>query len=206
MEFWHVNIISMSFGFAESVDIISSEILNAYSKNVLMFAAASNGAGNSITSWPARHENVISIYATNGYGNKYKKNPPQMEGRHNFALLGSSVEGCWPPGFNGGRETRYRSGTSVATPIAAGIAGVLMYIMRREMRTYLEYSRRRKGLNQEQYEKKLLGLATPRGMSTVFKVMSHERDGYDYVTPWELLESDDGLDVVRGILKQLRKC
>jgi len=205
VEIWRVDIISMSFGFESSVPCIEKEIANAYSKRKLMFAAASNFGGNTETAWPARCSNVIPVYATDGLGNKYDRNPtPDDRGEH-FAVLGTSLKGCWLPNERGFAQTKHRSGTSGATPIAAGIAGAVISLMRKEKDNYLS---RRDGSSREgessSYNRCLAAMETPSGMRAVFRLMSKgKRDGYDYVAPCSILDQTDTWDAVHVIYKRL---
>jgi len=196
----------MSFGYESSVPCIEKEIANAYSKRKLMFAAASNFGGNAETAWPARCNNVIPVYATDGLGNKYDRNPtPDDRGEH-FAVVGTSLKGCWLPNDKGFTQTKHRSGTSGATPIAAGIAGAVISLMRKEKDHYL--SRRGRSSHEGErcsYNDCLDALKTPCGMRAVFRLMSKgKRDGYDYVAPCSLLDQKDTWDAVYDIYKGLK--
>ncbi|KAB2573850.1 Subtilisin DY [Lasiodiplodia theobromae] len=75
-ESWKVDIINMSFGFDSDKGGIGAAIKNAYSANVLMFAASRNDGGNFSVAFPARHKDVISISATDGDGVASYFNPP----------------------------------------------------------------------------------------------------------------------------------
>jgi len=111
----------MSFGFPTWKSRISDAIKEASSgsKNILLFAAASNNGRHFEPSYPARDGNVICIYATDGYGNRSNVNPQSFKNRNRFATLGRAVK-LLDAGTKAG-VTR-GSGTSYATPIAAAIA------------------------------------------------------------------------------------
>ncbi|KAF4625406.1 hypothetical protein G7Y89_g12760 [Cudoniella acicularis] len=180
VEEWGVDIISMSFGFERSVDIIDKAIRFADDRKVIMLAAASNQGGNSTIAWPARLPQVICIHATDSFGNRCDFTPTESPGGDNFATLGQAVKSCWPPHLGQGDETR-KSGTSTATPIAAGIAAlVLQYVKIALPSLGHEHVNREVGTFSK--------LRSSAGMSTVFRRMANrKRGGYDYLVPWDFL-------------------
>ncbi|KAK0880595.1 hypothetical protein LTR87_005559 [Friedmanniomyces endolithicus] len=203
---WKVDIISMSFGYQNAIPAIE-EVIDEYAGKVIMFAAASNCGGNAPISWPARHPNVICVFATDADGNFYRKNPTPQKGT-NLAVLGTSVGGCWPPALNDGGHLQHKSGTSCATPIAAGIAGVLMNLMRARKSAYLEslptVSKLWNEKKKLKYEQHLRTLGKPWGMNAVLGLMTEERQGYDYIAPWRLFDNDnEDRDIVKEILSKL---
>ncbi|KAK5110337.1 hypothetical protein LTR62_006045 [Meristemomyces frigidus] len=206
---WQVDVISMSFGYQSIVPRIDAAI-NDHASNVLMFAAASNCGGNAPISWPARHDNVICVFATDAEGNAYPKNPTPRDDSKNFAVLGSSIQGYWPSHLVVGSDHRqHKSGTSCAAPIAAGIAGVMIDLMRRQKEQYLlryrSHSKQRQIRERDDYEQNLRTLGRPWGMKAVLGLMAKKRQGYDYVVPWQLLHRDDeDMYVVKHLLNTLR--
>ncbi|KAF3019351.1 hypothetical protein E8E14_010685 [Neopestalotiopsis sp. 37M] len=154
---WRVDIISMSFGFnsRESKDyhLIEQAVEYANSHNVLIFAAASNSGANQ-----QPEDGVPSRF-----------NPPWEE-TDNFATIGEAVESSWPVRLcdKDSNEScvAWKSGTSFATPIAAGIAAFL-----------LQYT-------DENLDPKCVALLRrPRGMRAVLKEISRKSQGFDYVAP-----------------------
>ena len=128
---WQVDIITMSFGFLDEKEPGCSElgaaILRAHASRVLMFAAASNvGAHGAAPAFPARLSNVFCIYSGDGMGNCARTNPTAHRYRYNFLTLGEAVESAWPKALSENPWTKRKSGTSFATPIAAGIATFLL--------------------------------------------------------------------------------
>lgn len=195
--------ISLSFGFRARVPLIDEAIVEAASKTVI-FAAASNVGGNAAVSWPARHHQVLCVFATDGEGSRYPKNPSPRADDRNFAILGSSVKGYWPPTLCQSGNTMHKSGTSCATPIAAGVAGLIIDFLRRceGHHTGPGFNRRRK-----RYDDALRVVRTAGGMRAVFHLMANKREGYDYITPWSLFTGDEeDTDVAGEILKALRDC
>jgi hypothetical protein len=188
-----VDIISMSFGFPRVIPEIKDAIDYARQKNVLMLAAASNYGGNRKRTWPARCDDVMCIYATDGDGNKYVKNPTPISSKDNFAVLGESVEALWPPTSPHSAARRVRkSGTSTATPICAAIAGIVVTALRLNEDSYvsgfeLKEQEKRRGM----YQRKVAALGRPSAMASVFKLMVGEdgnRDNYQFIAPWRIFD------------------
>ncbi|KAI9766109.1 MAG: hypothetical protein M1840_006816, partial [Geoglossum simile] len=128
----NADIVSMSFGFPEEVlvenePVISNAILQAVQKrngSILFFAAAANFGANQKDMFPANHELVISIRGTNSQGIFQDFNPPpDRDGPAVFGMLGKDVPSAWLSTYEG---EICKSGTSVATPIAAGIAAMIL--------------------------------------------------------------------------------
>jgi hypothetical protein len=103
----------------------------------LIFAAASNsgGQGHISIAFPARlKEEVIVVFSSRPDGTRSGFNPIPMPKTWNFSILGENVKAAWPVGMNGqavkigeGNDiTNIMSGTSVAMPIAAGIAAIVL--------------------------------------------------------------------------------
>jgi subtilisin family serine protease len=179
----NVDIITMSFGLEEEHGGMQKAIIEAYSKNILMFAAASNEGGNRIVTYPARKEQVICIYATDGKGEPYRSNPTPIGNSYRFATLGEGVKSAWPKGLKKGVAPEQRmTGTSFATPIAAGIAACL-----------LEFALVH-GMPDNSYS----SLRTRQGMQAVFgKLLVDVRKELHYIHPWRLFsESREPLDIL----------
>lgn len=92
-----------------------------------------------------------------------------------------------------------KSGTSTSTPIAAGIAALIMEIVRQPERI--------EKLSGEKIDR-LKKLGTVDGMSAVFRRMVGEngkRQGYNYLAPWETLDRNysSPTTIVDNILREL---
>ncbi|KAK8004773.1 subtilisin-like protein [Apiospora arundinis] len=122
-----VDIVSMSFGFESEIPEISIAIREAELRKhdkLLFFAAASNSGGNRREMFPACHDAVISIRQTNAHGSFSDTNPPaDPYGPAVFGTLGSNVPSAWLGNVDG--EVA-KSGSSVATAIAAGLAAMML--------------------------------------------------------------------------------
>lgn len=173
----------MSFGFVKCNASIESAIRYAHGKNKILFAAASNQGLNGSRTYPAKHNEVICIHFTDGRGQCHKDNVESEKG-DNFSTLGHAVESTWPEKLGQGLTQR-RSGTSFATPIAAGIAAFI-----------LQYS--------WQNLPGAVRLESGEGMGNVFKLLARNPDGYkkEYVAPWYFCQKtpdkirEDILDVL----------
>ena len=125
------DVISMSFGFSEEPEVDGERVISnaiaqaeaARNQGILFFAAAANDGGNQAEMFPARHHAVCSVRATDHLGRFLGLNPPPNPfGADVLGTLGKCVAGA---GVCGSEEV-VKTGTSVATPIAAGIAATIL--------------------------------------------------------------------------------
>jgi len=117
----------MSFGFAEDQLAIQTAITKAYShknRQILFFAGAANEGLNEREMYPARDEHVFPIRVTNHLGKWSGSNPEvEMAQGWSFMTLGQDLPSI----------SRHESvtGSSYATPIAAGFAAMILAEVRR---------------------------------------------------------------------------
>ena len=112
---------------------------------------------------------VICIHSSDGDGNPSSRNPPATEDC-NFAILGEAVAAAWPRQllFDRSVNMRVASGSSVATPIAAGLAALILeYAAQGGQQHEVVTSRRRLRHSDE--------------MRKLFRSMARERSGYQSI-------------------------
>lgn len=184
----------MSFGFHGKNKEIEDALDRAKRKDKLLIAAASNGGGNSSRSRPACQDNVLCIHACDGNGNSGNMNPTPHPDSDNFTTLGIGIRSRW----NG--KNVFKSGTSFATPIAAGIAANM-----------IEFANSHPILSDYRQL-----IRTFSGMRAVFRRLSkipgdpetiNRRGGYRYVTLfslWEKSGAQEGQSKSDKIAQELR--
>jgi hypothetical protein len=121
----------MSFGFEKCQECIEEAVKKAREKDVVMFAAASNAGRNSrVSPCPAHATGVISVFATDSFGEIQGFNPPVRRNQISFSTLGHNVNSAWPGRFVEDQNPQScKSGTSIATPIlAASVALALQFV------------------------------------------------------------------------------
>lgn len=122
------NVVNMSFGTDKDIQLIRDAINNAWSRGVLLVAAAGNdGPFSDSIDYPAAYASVMAIGAINkslnvtdwsSRGINSLTDPKVINDRDvEFATPGDSIESTWN---NGGYVVL--SGTSMASPFVAGLA------------------------------------------------------------------------------------
>ena len=187
-----MDIISISFGFAVDVPAIANAIENAYVQGIIILASASNEGANERIAFPARLKNVFCIGAADGKGYDAGFNPPYV-GMEKYSALGDSVSGAdvqkTKPTSSQHSTISRRSGTSTATPIAAGIAA-----------NFLEYTR--------QFLKPGKGPENSARIKKLFLEMSKATVTlpYRFLVPWSLfkpnLDPSQTRESIREILRR----
>lgn len=115
----NVDIINMSLGGLGYNGAFQQTVNAAYEQGIAIFAASGNDGGTNYT-YPSCYDHVISVAATDA-GNE----------RAGFSNYGNKIDlsapgvAIWSTGKNGTGYTRM-SGTSMACPVAAGEAAVIL--------------------------------------------------------------------------------
>ncbi|KAF2222660.1 peptidase S8/S53 domain-containing protein [Elsinoe ampelina] len=201
-----VDIISMFFGFDDenysaTGNPIRQAIDNARGSrpagNILFYAAAGNEGGNQTkVMFPAKHDLVTPIYGTRSTGEFMDGlNPiPPSDGH---AIFGTYADEIPCAGRQDEDEARM-TGTSFATAIAAGLAGML-----------LEYIRVMERKHQQNYETSMpwsTRLGTKAGMEALFKTFSktqYQRRYYLYPPAFFRRSEEENLAHVKTVYHAL---
>ncbi|KAK2688969.1 hypothetical protein QWA68_012544 [Fusarium oxysporum] len=181
VDVWDVDIISMSFGLTSDSLINDTKLKVAYrnidaaiqnAKSTIFLAAAANHGSHGPRTFPANHDSVICIHASDGNGKDGGISPDPESTDDNFMILGIALE------LGGGRK----SGTSYAAPMAASMAAHIIYTAE-NLLDLTDTARYR--------------LRTGRGMREMFRLMCGRNctGGYRFLAPWvELWTKDWHLD------------
>jgi subtilisin family serine protease len=183
-----VDIINMSFGWRFDQQAVHEAIEDALKAKILLFAATSNYGLRfpSGIAFPARDLNVIGVDSADGIGASSKFNPQNVSVHGpRFSAPGEDIPSVFPRLVDGHDEVYRLSGTSFASPIAAGIAGLI-----------LEFARQ-PPLSLEPRIHDLL--KTPQAMKRVLLGFSTKLEGsgpFNFLQPWYLFEAknSDGGD------------
>lgn len=189
---WDVDILSLSFGFnysSREIDVV----LSKYLARKLVIAASSNEGLRKKMTYPAFRNGVIAINSADADGTTSGFNPP-MKPDKELSVLGERVESTWID-----NSMKYMTGTSVATPIAAGVVGLLLEIA-------MKYDEGRRLNGQTVTVDLETHVRRYDGIMALLRSMSEKKGEYSNVNPWKLFLEDDDLDSagsqMRRILKQ----
>lgn len=181
---WGVDILSISLGFEGNRPSNVEDIISNLPPRVLLFAAAANTAArNPNIAFPASIGKAICIKSANGDAIPSPRNPKNTEDAgKNFTALGQGVLSMSPmkDEWNALRVLQKRmSGTSVATPVAAACAALVLDFIRQKDD---------KGRSTLAQVRKAMSLNMKDNMERIFIDLMTERDGvFHFLVPWKLL-------------------
>jgi len=112
------NVVSLSLGGAGFSQSSFDQFKLHYEQDDVLFVAAAGNGGNSAYSYPASYDHVMSVAAINS--NKNKAGFSQYNDQVEISAPGVSVKSTIPNNLYASW-----SGTSMATPHVAGVAGLL---------------------------------------------------------------------------------
>jgi hypothetical protein len=163
----------MSFGFTDDVKSIRDAIIDAEKDHSVMFFAAANNDGlNDPEMFPAFMESVISVRGTfydGSFDPQYNPKSSHFNPGPQYGSLARNVPCAWIS------ESLTKSGCSVATPIVAAIAAMIISFVDRKT-TVKEYRDT---------------VRTRRGMLSVFRMMTDDPEASRlYLAPWQLFENN----------------
>ncbi|CAN9167536.1 unnamed protein product [Alternaria alternata] len=189
---WQVHIIVMSLGFEKSDEEIRKAVKIATATDIIIFAAASNSGSHvpdKRVAFPARLSgHVLSIRSATAQRKLADASPVPRAGEDNFAVLGEAITAA---------DIRtegiaYFSGSSFATPVAAGIAALMLEFSKHRHRIPLK----ERGSSDEKYAVPVKPeiqriLRSYEGIRRMFRYMSTVNDlavteGFAYISPWTL--------------------
>jgi len=125
-------VINMSLGGSASSTTLENAVNYAWNKGVVVVAAAGN-SNNSSKTYPAAYTNAIAVAATDNQDNRayfssysYKWVDVAAPGLYIFSTWKDATSDSNPqPECYGTACYKYASGTSMSTPMVAGVAGLV---------------------------------------------------------------------------------
>ena len=141
-----VDIINIPFGWdresGDEHDQLRAALKKCSENDVLIFAATSKDHPDSESgmAYLARHDSVIAIDAASSQGKWLSPNPSRDNDfkPHRFTAFGEGIKVDFPPQFGTKEGWKRMDGTSAATPVAAGIAALLLEFARQPPLGYAE--------------------------------------------------------------------
>lgn len=175
---------------ARAIDSATSYSSSLERGPVIIFAAASNDGNRHQIKWPARADRVICVHATDGDGkSSFSPNPQPSK---DFATVGQTVLSYWPTHLHA-KESEvtkfgevWKDGTSFSTPIAAGVAAIILEYCRPRL---LKYARKDNSRELEIDSGAIETLSSIEGMMKAFELIAEPTSGYRCLIPWKLLHT-----------------
>lgn len=180
----NVHIINLSIGFDRegSYQLIKT-LKEANDKGIIIFAAAANHGNRRAIAWPARDRNLTICVTSGGEYLQLSKFAPASNGiLPMFITHGENIWTHWPTNLGGG--FRRMSGTSVSTPIAVGMAAMILAFL--NQRNVWKPSDKAHWLGLAQEDE----LRTTNGMRRLLEYLSLEREGLKVLPPKLMWNND----------------
>lgn len=182
-----VDILSMSFGFKEEIQVVEKALTKAEC-GMLFFAAANNDGLNGREMFPAHHRSVISVRGT-VYSGSFEQQYDPSTWRHksglHYGTLAVNVPCFWPD-----PDRRPKSGCSIATPIMVAIAAAIITFVDRD----------------DALQEQKVSIRTQEGMLSIFRRMTEDQKPANdrrYLAPWQLYENGDPHTLISYALSRL---
>ncbi|KAI1123723.1 hypothetical protein F5Y10DRAFT_285770 [Nemania abortiva] len=190
-----VHIISMSWTLEAPSDErvradLDSAIASAVRRGILLFCSASDGGAREDVSYPATAAPGRAFRIGGAYASGTTDPDVGSTSRIDFTLPGNNVEVASSlagnrlggTGAGGGEAFKYRTGSSVATALAAGLAALILYCV--QVRLLLAPDDEKKHVR-AQFER----LKGPEQMMKAFRNIGvTEESNYKYIAIWETFE------------------
>jgi serine protease len=118
----NVDVINMSLGGTQESPILEEAVKKAIDAGITIVAAAGNNYGE-VVSYPAAYEGVISVSATN-----YEDELAEFSSYGSFVDIAAPGDAIYNSLYDPykGSSFGYLSGTSMATPVVAGVVSLLL--------------------------------------------------------------------------------
>lgn len=198
----NVDIINLSLGFPHDSSYgLTRALEEANHRGIAVFAAAANHGNRQAIAWPARDRDLAICVTSGDEFNKPSAFAPTSGDPDLpvFITHGENVVSHWPEALaSSSNGFRSMSGTSVATPIAVGMAAMIIAFLNKT--NAWSPARKVKLLRQDKEQK----LRSTRGMGKLLEDMCRDRNGVKVLSPSLMWEDDPTADP-EGILADLSR-
>lgn len=196
-----VDIINLSLGFPhESSYELTKTLEDANHKGIIVFAAAANHGNREAIAWPARDPDLaICVTSGNELNNLSSFAPSGNSGLPVFITHGEDFCSQWPTNLGGG--FRQMTGTSVSTPVAVGMAAMILAFLN----TTSAWSPTQKREWLDRWKERRL--RSTRGMGRLLEHICRDRSGLKVLSPklmWDETPDANPLQILSNISQAFR--
>ncbi|VUC32730.1 unnamed protein product [Clonostachys rosea] len=183
----NVNIINLSLGFSQLGSYeLNLALDDAVASGIIVFAAAANHGNNNAIAWPARSPNLAICVSSSDKFHKLSWFAPQPSPEFPmFVAPGEDVWSQWPTNLGGG--FRKMSGTSVSTPIAVGMAAIILGFLNMTNEWDPQVKETWLGRIHERE------IRRTRGMRKLLAHLCRDRNGVKILSPYLMWEDNHGI-------------